>query len=477
MDKLYYFLFIASAFSILGYTIKPAFEILNANLEHQLDKNCPSIPCKINLQANYQGADSYVWDLGDGSIYYDNAINHIYTSHGIYAIELKVTLKEEIVDTIFQIEVLPNTFDDKEYELGLNGFGQDIVQCNDLVVLFKFENEAKILFIDESSGSEITRFGLNTKEYNLRSIHCTKNNYLVAAMSKRNQIATSQPHSLFIKFNKNGDIFTDTINFKLATTQIAGSDNNPKSIVEISDTFLNNDDELMYTGTIFFNDSIQPTYGKINTTDGTLMTYETYYEGCGETIQCAGRRIIGNSDDYIYTLNLNKISTQNNFFLTRITDYGDIGLTLGSLKSDIDNLDIELIPYNNGAILLSNNSSGNLYFEIYREGSLLGMQEYKIDDAITTFYRPTAKVNNKEQLVIVLKNSLSKNSNGVLNLRIYDLTTLELVTSVVYDNKLIEENEPIGLENTKEGGYIIMANDVNGKLILIKTDSQGKVWK
>lgn len=449
----------------MGCSISGDFEILNADFSLKSNGKCDTLPCEVTFNANYSCGDSYEWDFGDGQSYIskdeDTIATHSYDCHGVYEVTLIVRAGKEDEQKKMPVHIKSTTFI-KEFNLGDNSTGFDIAQCNNnnYAVLYSNNNEYNVLFIDEF-GNEILKLNLNTFGYNLRNIHCTSDNFFVAAMSEKPFWNSS--HSIFLKFNSNGIKLTKTIN----TTE--------SSQLFINDTFLNEDDELIYTGNILIDDVSQPTFGRINTINGELMTFETFYKGCDTLIQCSGRRIIGVNDNSIYTLNLNTSMSANNFFLTRITDEGRLGLEIDELNSDLNNSNKELVSYNKDAIIVDYNSNGNLFFEIFRFESPFAGGEQKLTDEITTFTKPSAKVNSKNQLVIAINNSASRGSNGIINLIMYDLETLNLLSS----NKAypsLTSNKPIDLEIAKDGGYIIMANQVDGEIVLIKTDSQGEVW-
>lgn len=101
----------------------------------------PPPPCGmdtmfVNLQFTGSGADSLVWDMGDGTVYVDTAVNHFYTTPGIYTISLYAvdtlcnkseTINNTVVflgNVVSEI-IVPNVFtpngDEKNDEISFSG--------------------------------------------------------------------------------------------------------------------------------------------------------------------------------------------------------------------------------------------------------------------------------------------------------------------------------------------------------------------
>ena len=63
-------------------------ETFAASIDFTPPPPCGSDTMWVNLQFTGSGADSLIWDMGDGNIYMDTVVNHFYTVPGSYTISL-----------------------------------------------------------------------------------------------------------------------------------------------------------------------------------------------------------------------------------------------------------------------------------------------------------------------------------------------------------------------------------------------------
>jgi len=80
-------------------------ETFAATLEVGPYDPCTGGPYEVNLEFTGSGADSLIWNMGDGNIYNDTLVDHFYTSDGTYIITLTAydftcNLMETITDTV-----------------------------------------------------------------------------------------------------------------------------------------------------------------------------------------------------------------------------------------------------------------------------------------------------------------------------------------------------------------------------------------
>jgi gliding motility-associated-like protein len=81
-------------------------EVFSAVLDVAPYDPCTGGPFEVNLEFTGSGADSLIWDMGDGNIYNDTVVNHFYSVEGLYIISLTAydftcNLMETITDTVY----------------------------------------------------------------------------------------------------------------------------------------------------------------------------------------------------------------------------------------------------------------------------------------------------------------------------------------------------------------------------------------
>jgi gliding motility-associated-like protein len=80
-------------------------EVFSATLDVGPYDPCTGGPYEVNLEFTGSGADSLIWNMGDGNIYNDTVVDHFYTTDGTYIISLTAFdftcgLMEIITDTV-----------------------------------------------------------------------------------------------------------------------------------------------------------------------------------------------------------------------------------------------------------------------------------------------------------------------------------------------------------------------------------------
>ncbi len=80
-------------------------EVFSATLDVGPYDPCTGGPYEVNLEFTGSGADSLIWNMGDGTIYNDTVVDHFYTTDGTYIISLTAYdftcgLMEIISDTV-----------------------------------------------------------------------------------------------------------------------------------------------------------------------------------------------------------------------------------------------------------------------------------------------------------------------------------------------------------------------------------------